>query len=64
MDPNLQAVLLWQHHQTTTPFVPGVGGMGTKTAARDSPVDPPAGEEEDEEEEESEEEEEESGKKY
>jgi hypothetical protein len=33
MDPNLQAVLLWQNHQTTTPFMPSLGGAGTRAAA-------------------------------
>lgn len=66
MDPNLQAVLLWQHHQTTTPFLPSVGGAGTRAAGDPATGVPPAEEDngEEEEEENNEEEEEQSGEKH
>ena len=30
-NPMLQAVLLWQHHQSTTPYRPGTGGLAAAT---------------------------------
>lgn len=30
-NPMLQGVLLWQHHQSTTPYRPGTGGVAAAT---------------------------------
>lgn len=40
MDTNLEAVLRWQHHQTTTPFTPRVG-VASALAADPRTPDPP-----------------------
>jgi hypothetical protein len=41
--PVLQAVLLWQHHQTTTPYLPGATAAGPTAAT--APLPEPAVEE-------------------
>jgi len=71
MDPNLQAVMLFQHHQTTTPFMPHAPGVGAAAfsafaAPKDPKQDPKQADpdNEKEEEEENSEEEEPDGEKH
>ena len=70
LNPMLQSVLLYQHHQTTTPFAPAVATFGSASAAsaimaQDSPVKEKEREPEQQgEEENGEEQEEDNGKEH